>query len=53
MPENNINVQEQQSAPVNKKKGSGALWAAVIAIALGLILRITGYSMYINSDKYK
>ncbi len=53
MPENNINVQEQQSAPVNKKKGSGALWAAVIAIALGLILLITGYIMYINSDKDK
>lgn len=53
MPENNINVQEQQSAPVNKKKGSCALWAAVIAIALGLILLITGYIMYINADKSK
>lgn len=53
MSESNMNYNEHQDTAVMKKKGGGAVRAGVIIIAVGLILFILGYVMYLNSDKSK
>lgn len=53
MTENNIGYNDQQNTPVRTKDGSGAVKTAAIIMAVGFILFIAGYIMYLNTDKSK